>query len=111
MPGVHHVCYEDLAANPGEEVLRLARELGWECSGEALDAAIAANRMDAMKWHPNRHYWRGEPHLWKQLLTRPSAEAIWRAHRDVFETLGYKCDPDPALQPEQAHRNWLAVRE
>ncbi len=111
MPGAHRVCYEDLVAGPGEEVSRLARTLGWECAGEALEGAIAANRMDAMKWHPNRHYWRGEPHLWKRLLTPPSAEAVWRAQRDVFEALGYACDPDPALQPEQAYRNWLAVRE
>ncbi len=109
--GVNRVCYEDLTANPRAEVLRLARELGWDCAAEALEAAIAANRMDAMKWHPNRHYWRGEPHLWKQLLTRASAEAIWRAHRDIFDALGYECDPDPALQAEEAYRNWLAVRE
>ena len=111
MPGVHRVCYEDLAANPRERVLRLARELGWDCAKEALERAIAANSMDAMKWHPNRHYWRGEPDLWKRLLTAPSAKAIWRAHRDVFATLGYECDADPALQADEAYRNWLAVRE
>ena len=110
-PGIQHVCYENLAANPREEILRLGRELGWDCDSQALDAAIDANRLEAMKWYPNRHYWRGEPHLWKQLLTRASAEAIWRAHRDIFDALGYECDPDPALQAQDAYRNWLSVRE
>lgn len=64
-----------------------------------------------MKWHPTRHYWRGEPDLWKRLLTRTLAEAIWRAHRDIFDALAYECDPDPALTAAQAYENWLAVRE
>jgi len=39
--------------------------------------------------------WRAMSGLWRRLIVPSLAHRIHSAHREVFGTLGYECDPDP----------------
>jgi hypothetical protein len=53
-----------------------------------------------------RHFWRGQPGVWRKVLPGDVARPIAAHHRAVFEQFGYACDYDPALDRERALENW-----
>jgi hypothetical protein len=40
------------------------------------------------------------------LLTAEAAHRIAKAQGPAFHQLGYRCDPDPTLAPDEALANW-----
>jgi hypothetical protein len=56
------------------------------------------------------HFWQGRPGHWKSLLTAHVARRIAAAHPEMFQALGYKCDPDFKLTPAQADLNWYRLQ-
>jgi len=103
---VIRVTYEELVADPSETLSRVAVSLGIE--GD-LTAAIEENSMTKMRSEfPNRsfHFWKGQPGLWRSLITSDAATHIAEAHSGVFAALGYSADADPQLSESDALGNW-----
>lgn len=104
------VGYERLVAKPLEELNRIAAELSARPvrdPREAIDEHALAKHRAVNR---NRHYWRGQPGLWRKFLTSQVAEKIAAAQREAFHAFGYECDADPHLTPQQAEFNWAGLR-
>ena len=107
-PGVRQVRYEDLARDPQAELARLAESLGAEPTRPIPDVVAQHTICRLRELTGNDlHFWKGEPGLWKRLLPASEVTSIAETHRTVFSTLGFACDPDPALDGRQADANWI----
>ena len=107
-PGVLSVRYEDAVADTPGWVAGLAAHFG----PLKADPAEVAGRFTLDRQRQgsiNSHFWQGRPGLWRALLPAAETREIAAAHAGVFATLGYACDPDPALDPATADRNWVKL--
>jgi hypothetical protein len=108
-PGSLRVRYEELVRDPLGQLRRLTRPLE-RVPRRRLAEAIAANTLQRLRTpETGPHFWKGEPGLWRRLLTASEARRIEAAHRDVFQALGYTCDPDETLDAAQADAHWAAL--
>jgi hypothetical protein len=104
------ISYERLVAATVEELDRITcelsvkpvRDLRWTTEQHSLARHRAASR--------NQHYWRGQPGLWRHLLTHDVARDIHNSLRESFDAFGYACDADPQLTLDRAHGNWSSLR-
>lgn len=103
-PEVLRLRYEDAVANPEAVLGQQVAALG----GNAQDVVPWLERlsMEKMRATPNRHGWQGSPRLWRRLIVPQDAMRIYRRHRRVFDTLGYKIEPY-FLTRASAYRNWM----
>src|ERR1019366_3020914 len=116
VPATCKVSYERLTADPLGELARLTETLGLT-PRHSIAGAVAANslmKLRARSGTPgvpeyDHHYWRGTPGHWKGLLPAEVARTIAAAHRQVFDTLAYVCDPDLTLDASQADANWIEL--
>lgn len=109
-PGALGVRYEELNADPEGQLLRLAQAIGRELKVSPREAVEATSMSKLRSRFQNNHYfWLGKSGLWRCLLPAANAEPLARALAPVFETLGYACDPDPALTASEADANWLRL--
>lgn len=100
--------YENLVAHPNPELSAILERLRL-APVQPLQPVIEENSIRNLRSSLapfSRHFWRGEPGLWRQLLPAQVALPIATHHQTVFEQLGYICDVDPHLSPERALRNW-----
>ncbi|MFO0966812.1 MAG: sulfotransferase domain-containing protein [Gemmataceae bacterium] len=110
-PGCLRVRYEDLLADPEEELRRLVDAIGVPPRRPVHEAAAAVTLAGLRAQHPERphHFWQGRPDLWKTLLPAAAAHKIAAAHPTAFAPLGYGGDPDPDLTDAQADANWRSL--
>jgi len=108
-PNVVAVRYEDCVRDAESELARLENAFGRvRCASRA--AAVELCSLARLRQHAtNNHFWQGQPELWRHLLPATEAREIATAQANVFNTLGYECDPDPALDPLTADRNWVRL--
>jgi hypothetical protein len=104
-PGVLGVRYEDLVADTGCELRRLADVFGPVRCGSIAGAVETCSLGRLRERSTNSHFWQGRPGLWRHLL--PAAEA--REIAAALPDLGYPIDPDPALDALTADRNWVRL--
>jgi hypothetical protein len=107
--GVIGARYEDCVRDTEAELLRFEAEFGPVRCGSRAEAVAACSLGRLRKAATNNHFWKGAPGLWRQLLPADEAREIAGARTDVFERLGYSCDPDPGLDPLTADRNWVRL--
>jgi len=103
--GIIGVRYEDLVADTAGELRRLEETLGPVRCGSLAEAVAACELGRLRQRSTNSHFWQGRPGLWRHLL--PAAEAAEIAA--ALPDLGYSIDPDPALDPLTADRNWVRL--
>lgn len=95
------VRYEDLVAQPESVLGAVLEKIG--CKSEApLADIVAAHTLARLKPLAIHHFWRGEPGLWRKVLTRDFRAAIVERHAQVFETLGYDCSSSIAVPSREA---------
>jgi hypothetical protein len=99
---VVRVRYEDLVNDP---VGTLA---GAELPNRAAVADVVADSSSISETFPN-HVRTPTPGTWRSVLPARHARTIADAHRYVFETLGYSCEPDERLEPAAAAARWAAI--
>jgi hypothetical protein len=108
-PRCLRVRYEDLVRDPLGRLSKLTRSLE-RAPRQRLADAVASCTLDRLRTpETGRHFWKGQPGLWRGLLTAAEARRIEAVHRDVFRALGYACDPDESLDPEQADARWAEL--
>jgi len=107
--GTHQVRYETLVQEPKRQLELIARAVGVPPL-VSLDEAVEACTIERLR-NPvtARHFWKGQPGLWRSLMTRETALRIASAHQSVFKTLDYTCNPDPALAQAQVESHWTSL--
>ena len=110
-PGVIRTHYESLVADTSAEMNKIAAQIG-TLPVVPIDDAVASCAFDTMRRTNDIytvHAWKSQPGLWKRLIPASFAREIAAAHREVFETLGYACDPDESLTDTEAMLNWYRL--
>ncbi|HEV3121533.1 MAG TPA: sulfotransferase domain-containing protein [Isosphaeraceae bacterium] len=110
-PFTLRVRYEDLVRDPVTALAQLCARISLE-QKQSIEDAVAATTMPKLRatyadYH--FHFWQGRPGHWKALLTAQAAHRIAAARPDMFQALGYECDPDLELTPVEADLNWYRV--
>lgn len=103
--GVVTVRYEELVADPERVLSHVQHTIG---PGEAsLTEVISQTCFERLKpTAANRHFWKGEPGLWRKLMPPPIARQIHEAHASLFQASGYSCDSDLAPTTGGAEQAW-----
>ena len=108
-PGAVSVRYEDLVASPAATLRGLAEALG-QPPVVSWEEALAANTKDELrKTHGFGHIWKGRPGLWRDLLTRPSVDALAEAHGPLLDALGESAEVQHSPESEQAMAHWRSL--
>lgn len=109
-PKVRQIRYESLVADASKELRALVDDLAVEVRRPIAEVVAELTMKELRARTGNeRHFWMGQPGLWRSLLTAAEAAPIAAAHAGVFERLGYQCDPDPDLQAAQADTHWIEL--
>ncbi|MFN4259878.1 MAG: sulfotransferase domain-containing protein [Gemmataceae bacterium] len=107
-PHAQRVRYEDLCQDPVAELRRLMASWA-ETPRHDPEVAAATNTLQSLRSHHapfQHHFWQGKPGLWRFVLPAAVARRIADAQAEAFAELGYACDPDLDLLPEQADQTW-----
>lgn len=107
-PGVMSARYEDVVADTPGWLAGLAGHFG-PLRADPAEVAARFTLDRQREGSINSHFWQGRPGLWRALLPEAEAKEIAAAHAGVLAALGYACDPDPALDPATADRNWVTL--
>jgi aryl sulfotransferase len=95
------VRYEDMSADPVEELTRVARFAGIDAGEDRIAAAVRAARFDALRnqetqsgYHPGpskdrAFFRRGEAGAWREELAAELAAQVERDHGEAMSELGY----------------------
>jgi hypothetical protein len=99
----------DLSAEPERELGRLAQALRVPtvCTPREAVERVTFDRL--AREAANRHFWRGQPGHWHELLPAEQASAIAAEHGDLIRRFGFDVDPDPTLTPELARARWAEL--
>jgi hypothetical protein len=110
MTGCQALHYEDLVAQTSRELTKLTQALG-VAPVTSVEMAMAATTLPKLRQltKNNNHFWQGQSNLWKKLLTAAEATPIAQTHPEVFEKLGYLCDPNPETTASQADADWVKL--
>lgn len=100
------VRYEQLVATAESEITRLARLL--EAPAKPLLLALAQNPLARLQATPNRHGWRGQPGLWRDLIPRATVMAIHTQHHILFKRMGYTTEQTALAHADAEHR-WIQI--
>jgi len=104
------VKYEDLLHGPVAELRRVLAYFGAGFETR-VETVVEENRIEKLRGFSVHHFWRGQAGLWKRLIDRELATAIYRRHREVFDTFGYGCESAAVLCPEQIDRVWRELNQ
>jgi hypothetical protein len=109
-PGCQTLHYEDLVAQPVDEMVRLVAALGTPPLKPVESAVEATTLAKLRKLTQNtNHFWQGQANLWKKFFTASEAASIAAIHASLFGQLGYRCEPDSELTAGAADANWLKL--
>ena len=106
------VRYEDLAANPHQELQRIINRLGVR-PRRPIAEAIRSSTLSELRKVTGvlHHFWQGRPGLWKCLLPSKVSRTIAAWHRGRMKAHGYICDPDEKLTIVAAEAYWRQITE
>lgn len=107
-PATARVRYEDLVASTTSVLEKLVAELG--IAARLDEADPEATREQTLVGLANHHRWRSKANGWQDLLTGQVVERLHRAHRKVFDDLGYTVPGPSALTEDDANRNWRQLK-
>jgi hypothetical protein len=97
--------FEDLVHDPAQVLERLARHSGLTPAISAEDA-VARLPFSRMQSEWSKHFWQGQPGLWRRLLPASYAGAVARPYRRHAHRHAYDLTPDTSLTAEMAMREW-----
>jgi len=106
---VYAVRYVDLVDDPAARLTELAAAVGAEPVMSPAEAVEAASFTRLASEARNRHFWRGRPGQWRELLPADVAEPILHAHRHLMIRFDLKGEPDPSLTANEALARWQAL--
>jgi len=102
--------YEELVADTEGALQRTLPILSCEAI-EPLSEVVQRHTLDRLRLVSQRHFWRGEPGLWRRLIPPDYRRQIYDCHKDLFELWDYGCPEGPALSVDDARENWRRICE
>jgi hypothetical protein len=99
----------DLSAQPERELGRLVQALRVPAVCSPLEAVERVTFDGLAREVANRHFWRGQPGHWRELLPSEQALAIAAEHAELIRRFGFGVEPDPMLTPELARARWAEL--
>ncbi len=102
------VRYEELVEDTAKILEELVAHFG-NPKTPIKDVVAARSLEESRKTSSNQHFWRGRPGSWRKVITHEFASKIYAAQEEVFSCLGYKCDADKSLSPQQAKATWDSI--
>jgi hypothetical protein len=102
--------YEELVADPVRVLSGVIAKVSKQAR-ESLEDVVASHTLEKLRPRGPRHFWRGEPGLWRTLITAEFQEAIWQRHQHVFEAFNYHCDSAAAPSAESARERWRILTD
>jgi hypothetical protein len=106
---VYAVRYVDLVEDPVGRLTELASAVGAPTVRSPSEAVEAASFQRLAAEANNRHFWRGRPGQWRELLPAHIVAPILSAHRDLMRRLELTAEPDPTLTTHEALARWEAL--
>ena len=107
-PDAKVIRYEEMVAKPEQTLNELFREFGWP--DKDVGAIIREHSIENLRpQSTNQHFWKGQPGLWKRLISRELADDIANIHSVVFAGLNYSIDGSNELSLEDVGKNWEAL--
>jgi hypothetical protein len=103
------VRYEDLVHRPEQTLAQVLGSLGLEAKGP-LSNAVKDNAIERLRDFSVHHFWRGEPGIWRRLITPENARQIHERHKTVFEVMGYGLGSSYSLSQKESLENWKAIQ-
>jgi hypothetical protein len=100
---VMRVRYEDAVASPKTVLGGAVAKFGGDAG--SIEPWLERLSISNMQATHNRHGWRGQPGLWRRLITPRDAHKIYRRHQLIFDTLGYSVG-NYWLSNSSARKNW-----
>ena len=97
--------YEDLVHNTKPTLATVFDVLGRpDCD---IDTAISECSLGKLKpTAANGHFWKGQPNLWKRLISTSLAKQIYRAHSAVLDHMHYNVEGSVELSDDQIDQLW-----
>jgi len=106
----YRLSYEDLVADPAPRLIRLLEDHGIAPDQAAIAQALATHTLEQSRTTaPNRHFWRGQPGLWTQLIDRIIAQAIEARHQPAFHTFGYDTQAARRRSYDEIDASWNSL--
>lgn len=102
------VRYEDLVADTEETLRRTLISLGCQAA-VPLNEVVQSNTIDRLRPLGPKHFWRGEPGLWRRLIVPEFRRPIYECHKKLFQLWGYDCAGERELTAVEARANWKAI--
>jgi len=108
-PSAVRVRYEDLSAATEATLDRVGRGIGQKPRIGWAESVEKNSKESLSGMFGPGHVWKGQPGLWRSLLTRNAASALLEAHGSLIEAQGVPAEADPELTPERALANWRSL--
>lgn len=102
--GCTYVRYERLVASPVTTLSTLLRGQRFATSIETVVSECTIERLRGTC--ANNHFWRGQPGLWRSLISKEAAQEIYAQHRSAFDPLGYTIKGATDLSLYEIEEEW-----
>jgi hypothetical protein len=107
-PNTIRVRYEDLVHNTKSTLTTIFDVLGRP--NYDIDTVISEFSLEKLRpTASNRHFWKGEPGLWKKLIPRSVATDIYNAHSAFFEAMHHDIDGSVELSRDEVDQLWSTL--
>jgi hypothetical protein len=100
--------YEELVACPKRILSGVIADIG-QSARRPLAKVVSSHTLERLRPLSQHHFWRGEPGLWRTLITAEFRAAISHRHQRIFAMLGYDCECASAPSPERAREAWRVL--
>jgi len=106
--GVKVIRYEDMVANTELVLREIFDEFGWP--NKDVSNVIWKHSIENLRQtSANQHFWKGQPDLWRKLISKELATDIVNTHAIVFSSLHYNIEEKKELSQEELVNNWEAL--
>jgi len=105
--GYAHMRYEDLVSSP---VSTLQKFLHGQRISRPTQTVVRDHSLEALRQsNYNNHFWRGQPGIWRSLISESAAQQIYAHHKRRFDLLGYSIKGAARLSPQEVIENWWEI--
>lgn len=105
----HKLRYEDLVRETRSELVSLTQKI--PTKGVVFEQIIDELSIENLRvTSSNNHFWKGQPNIWKLLLTQNIVEKFYAVNWMLFDTFEYDHHSDSLLTIENSTINWNKLK-
>jgi hypothetical protein len=107
--GVPFARYEQLVSSPETALTTILGDLGLQPLRPVTEVVRRYGIESLRRTSSNQHFWRGDPFLWKRLLTSHIAEEIYGTQESIFAQSGYGIDNVTFPTASEVEQTWYSL--